>query len=514
MVPDGRAPTERAGPLAPRPCVHGLDLAGRYQVGSLIRADRRGCTHHAQDTLLRRRVSVTLATPEAGFAIPSTLPLPASARDGHGPGLGEILDGGDDHGTLYLVIQAPEARTLAEELRDHRFTAHEVRDLGAGITRALLPAHRRGWAHGALEADTVGLGPDRVTVAGLGVDEWLAHWAQVQEPPRHPAPEQLAEREISPATDIFALGALLAEAVGPLPPGDPLAVLLARMRTEDPAGRPTTEQVLRLLTSPELDLEPAPAPTAPAAPSAPSAWIALSTPATTAGAFPSRATATALWGLAALAAAFALVVVVAGTGTSSPARSATLSDRAAAPVLVVAAPPVPAPQALGRGRPVAVFAVVGPAAPGGQALLGAAGDAPTPAARPRDGTSDAPDSSITSYPVGHEQPSLVRRPADHPRATTTATATTARVSSAAGGTPGTAWRSPGPRTSPAVPGPGSGSGSGSGSDSAATATAGSTAVEVGATAASRSPRLRMPAASSDPPQRQPSSAPSSPSLRP
>jgi serine/threonine-protein kinase len=190
---------------------------------------------------------MTLATPEHGIPIPTTLPLPTSAQHGHGPGLGEIYDGGDDHGTLYLITQAREGATLADELSRHHLSADEVRDLGAGIARALLPAHRRGWAHGALEADTVGLGPDRVTVAGLGVGEWLAHWAQVEDRPRYPAPEQLADREISPATDVFALGALLAEAAEPMPPTDPLSVLLRRMRAQDPAERPSTEEVLRVL---------------------------------------------------------------------------------------------------------------------------------------------------------------------------------------------------------------------------------------------------------------------------
>ncbi|MCD2195563.1 hypothetical protein LQ327_19520 [Actinomycetospora endophytica] len=201
---------------------------------------------------------MTLATPQHGIAIPTTLPLPTSAQHGHGPGLGEIYDGGDDHGTLYLITQPPEAGTLADELDRHHLSADEVRELGAGIARALLPAHRRGWTHGALEADTVVLGPERVTVAGLGVGEWLAHWAQVEDHPRHPAPEQLAEREISPATDVFALGELLAEAAEPLPRSDPLVALLRRMRADDPADRPSTEEVLRLLGAPTNPPSPAP----------------------------------------------------------------------------------------------------------------------------------------------------------------------------------------------------------------------------------------------------------------
>lgn len=315
--------SERPGAPDRQECGHGLDLAGRYRVGSLVRTDGRCCVHEGRDVLLQRRVSVTLATPERGIPIPTTLALPTSARHGHGPGLHEIYDGGDDHGTLYLITQAPEGATLADELNRHHLTADEVRDLGAGIARALLPAHRRGWAHGALEADTVGLGPERVTVAGLGVGEWLAHWAQVEDRPRYPAPEQLAEGEISPATDVFALGALLTEAAEPLPPTDPLSVLLHRMRADDPAERPSTDEVLHFLRVPDgTPLPPSGEPRA--------VVVRRRGPGTRAA-----PTITALGGLA-VAAALALATFLVHTSDASSERvvgGATVAASSAGPVL-------------------------------------------------------------------------------------------------------------------------------------------------------------------------------------
>lgn len=429
VVREAAAGSEQAGSGLSRRCVHRLDVAGRYEVGSLIRSDGRCCTHHAHDTLLRRGVSVTLATPETGIPIPRTLPLPSSARNGHGPGLGEIFDGGDDHGTLYLVIQAPAARTLAEELGCHRFTADEVRDLGAGIARALLPAHRRGCTHGALEADTVGLGGDRVTVAGLGVGEWLARWAQLEGSPRYPAPEQLSDREISPATDVFALGALLAEAAEPLRCEDPLAVLLGEMCADDPAGRPTTEEVIRLLTT----REPAPPP--------PAARVALGPRPGPGRAAASGRAAAALGGLA-VAAAVALAVVMLGApGALSPARGATLSALSAAPVL--AAPrPLPGPphaaEPVGASPgPGAVVAAADPAALTSRVLLAGTDDEPTNTAiaRFRGATSGAEQSPTTSYSARHEHSSALERPAGYVR--DSAAATAPRVSA-----------SPGPRCRP------------------------------------------------------------------
>ena len=321
--------SELSGPPGDLRCAHGVDLAGRYRVGTLVRTDGRCCTHEGHDVVLRRPVSVTLATPESGIPIPPTLPLPTGARYRHGPGLGEIYDGGDDHGTVYLVTQAPEGVSLADELRGRRLTPAEVRELGAGIARALLPAHRHGSAHGALEADTVGLGPDRVTVAGLGVGEWLSHWAQVDDRPHYPAPEQLADRTISPATDVFALGALLAEAAEPLPPEDPLTVLLRQMCADDPGERPTTEQVLVSLT--------AGGPTrAPHAPAEPLVEVGPRSPEPRRGADGRTAPAvTAIAGLV-VAAALTLATVVVHTSDASTRAfvgGATVATDSAAPAV-------------------------------------------------------------------------------------------------------------------------------------------------------------------------------------
>jgi hypothetical protein len=434
------APADGARPASSgsRACAHGLDLSGRYQVGSLIRTDGRCCTHHAHDVLLRRAVSVTLATPPAGIPVPSTFPLPTSARDGHGPGLGEIYDGGDDHGTLYLVVQAPADRTLADELSRHRLNAGEVRHLGAGIARALLPAHRHGWTHGALEADTVGLGPDRVTVVGLGVGEWLEHWAHVAEPPRHPAPEQLTHAEISPATDVFALGALLAAAAEPLPSGDPLAALLQRMCAEDPAERPSTEQVLHLLTAPDPE------------PALPPARVALSPRPTAGGTSRSRARAVALGGLA-VAATLAVAVLAGTAGVSSDAGGATLSALSGAPVRTV---PLPLPAsvaeaggagalgagALGAGALGAgALAAVDPVAPSGRRLIAATGVAPTAAAVARrlEATAGARDGTTTSHSTPDQRPD-----SDDSDSPTTTAVSTSRSSAAPTGSTGTDGAAP------------------------------------------------------------------------
>ena len=228
---------------------HGSVVADRYRLGQVLRSRPDRCEHTAHDDLLHRTVTAVLAAPATTEPLPRQLPLPASARLEHGPGLAEVFDGGGEGGLLYLVVPRLDGTCLADDLADGPLPVPEVRDLGAGIARALWPIHRYGCAHGALGAELVTRGPGGLTVAGLGVEEWLARWARHQCDPPYPAPEQRAPGpSVSPATDVYALGRLLGRTAGRLPRSEPLRSVLDAMTARDPAARPTTGEVIDLLT--------------------------------------------------------------------------------------------------------------------------------------------------------------------------------------------------------------------------------------------------------------------------
>ena len=232
---------------------HGSVVGGRYRLEQVLHCGPDRCVHRAHDVLLRRAVTTVIAAPSDGEPVPEAVTLPISARLPHGPGLAEVYDGGDDDGVLYLVVPRIEGTSLADDLATGPLPVAEVRELGVQIALALLPIHRHGCAHGALGAALVTRGPTGVTVAGLGVDEWLHRWAHQHCDPPHPAPEQRGPApSVSPATDVYALGRLLGAAAGRLPRKEPLRAVLRAMTSRDPALRPDTVELLDLLhgTSP------------------------------------------------------------------------------------------------------------------------------------------------------------------------------------------------------------------------------------------------------------------------
>ncbi|NMO89454.1 hypothetical protein [Actinomycetospora sp. TBRC 11914] len=236
-------------------------MGGRYRLEQVLRCGPGRCEHRAHDELLRRTVTTVIAEPASPEPLPDAVTLPISARTEHGPGLAEVYDGGGEDGVLYLVVARAEGACLADDLAAGPLPVPEVRALGVQIARVLLPVHRHGYAHGALGAQLVTRGPSGVTVAGLGVEEWLRRWAHQRCDPPHPAPEQRAARSpISPATDVYALGRLLGAAAGRLPRSEPLRAVLRAMTARDPTSRPDTRAVIDLLGGrrrPGADDEPA-----------------------------------------------------------------------------------------------------------------------------------------------------------------------------------------------------------------------------------------------------------------
>lgn len=227
---------------------HAAVVGGRYRLEQVLRSGPARCEHRAHDELLRRTVTTVIAAPASGEPLPDAPTLPDSARTEHSPGLAEVYDGGGEGGVLYLVVPRVEGTCLADDLAEGPLSVTEVRVLGVRIARVLLPVHRHGRAHGALGAETVTRGPSGVTVAGLGVREWLHRWAHQRYDPPHPAPEQRGpDPSISPATDVYALGRLLGVAAGRLPRSEPLRAALRAMTRTDPAARPTTREVIDLL---------------------------------------------------------------------------------------------------------------------------------------------------------------------------------------------------------------------------------------------------------------------------
>jgi hypothetical protein len=236
--------------------VLGHTVDGRFELVKLIALGAVGDVYEARQLALRRPVAlklVDLSSEDASTAAARSrfkLEADTLARIVH-PNVVSILDVGIWHGRGFLAMELLEGRSLADALQStHRMPLPRLLRVARQICLALDATHRVGIVHRDLKPDNVlltrfgGL-EDHVKVIDFGVAKDLHGTAQltiqgtVLGTPRYMAPEQIASQqgEIGPATDLYALGAILYRAaIGRpvFPHQEGMAQLLAHMREDPP----------------------------------------------------------------------------------------------------------------------------------------------------------------------------------------------------------------------------------------------------------------------------------------
>ncbi|GAB7186966.1 protein kinase [Kitasatospora sp. Ki12] len=177
--------------------------------------------------------------------------------------------------TPWLASQFVPGPALDQALRAAGALPEEsVRRLAAGLAQALVDVHRAGLIHRDLKPSNVLLAEDGVRVIDFGIaraaegqDTKLTRTGAMIGSPGYMSPEQVEGRELTPASDVFSLGATLAVACTGRPAftgeslprilfnvlhAEPdladvperLRPLLAACLAKDPAARPTPQGVL------------------------------------------------------------------------------------------------------------------------------------------------------------------------------------------------------------------------------------------------------------------------------
>lgn len=183
-------------------------------------------------------------------------------------------------GQPWLVTEYVAGPTLRQHVRDHGpLTGGHLRAFAAGVAEALRAIHTAGIVHRDLKPGNVVLAEDGPKVLDFGIARALAETAITRTgglfgTPGWVAPELLRGGQPGPAADVFAWGALAAfAATGRNPFGtgsaesmavrvlearpdldgvpEDLAPLVTAATGDDPARRPTVEQVLSELLGTE-----------------------------------------------------------------------------------------------------------------------------------------------------------------------------------------------------------------------------------------------------------------------
>ncbi|MET7797191.1 serine/threonine-protein kinase [Streptomyces decoyicus] len=273
-------------------------VAGRYRLVERIGQGGMGTVWRAQDEVLGRQVAVKRlhvapyldADELARRYERTTREAQAAARINH-PNVVGVHDVVDDAGMPCIVMEYVPSLTLGDVIKeaarqDSSVTPREAARIGRGMVAALRAAHSAGVLHRDVKPGNVLLGEDgRVVLTDFGIavasgTSTLTKTGELVGSIDYLAPERVRSGKPGPASDLWALGATLYQAVEGRPPFrkdtavetayaiamDPLEAprnagvltpLIEALLAKEPADRPTAEVVEQALRAAEAEAETA-----------------------------------------------------------------------------------------------------------------------------------------------------------------------------------------------------------------------------------------------------------------
>jgi hypothetical protein len=255
-------------------------LDGRYLLEETIGQGGMGVVHRAHDQALGRTVAIKIFRESAGDAARTTSETRLLASLNH-VSLVTLFDARIQEGQpSFLVMEYVEGPTLAERIQSGPVAADEVATMARDLAEALHVVHGAGVVHRDIKPSNVLLRPSplpggqyRAKLADFGI-AYLVDSTRLTVPgaligtAAYLSPEQVRGAEPAPASDIYALGLVLVEALtgrrafpqtgtheaalarltmDPEVPGAfgyPWRSLLTRMTARDPEQRPTALEVM------------------------------------------------------------------------------------------------------------------------------------------------------------------------------------------------------------------------------------------------------------------------------
>ncbi|MER5556587.1 PQQ-binding-like beta-propeller repeat protein [Streptomyces sp. NPDC002793] len=261
------------------------EYAGQYRLEACLGAGGMGVVHLARSASgLQLAVKVVhrqhAADPEFRARFRQEV---AAARRVSGAFTAPVVDADPEAALPWMATLYVPGPTLASQVkRNGPMSPAELRRLTAGLAEALRDIHRAGVIHRDLKPSNVLLPDSGPKVIDFGISrpydsDLRTETGKLIGSPPYMAPEQFQRpREVGPAADVFALGAVLVHAAtgrGPFDsdspylvayqvvhdeadlagvPGD-LSPLVGRCLAKDPAERPTPDEIMAALRPPSYE---------------------------------------------------------------------------------------------------------------------------------------------------------------------------------------------------------------------------------------------------------------------
>ncbi|MBK6683112.1 MAG: serine/threonine protein kinase [Deltaproteobacteria bacterium] len=231
-------------------------VVDRYRIVDRIGVGAMGCVYRAIHTELETEVALKVLLGELGADDRFVARFRREAQILHQtshPNVVRVLDyGRSKEGLAYMVMELLPGRTLEVVLETEApLPPDRVVVLARGLAAALGAIHARGFVHRDVKPANVMIGPSgdaelRLLDFGIAgkVDATkgtkLTATGKILGTPTYMAPEQAEDALVTPAADLYSLGAILYEALSGAPPftGNRLGEVLVKHATLAPPPLP------------------------------------------------------------------------------------------------------------------------------------------------------------------------------------------------------------------------------------------------------------------------------------
>ncbi|MBB4888762.1 protein kinase [Streptomyces netropsis] len=271
----------------------GLLIAGRYRLLERVGRGGMGTVWRAEDELLDRQVALKqlhvspyLEEDELATLYERTRREARSAARINHPNVVVVHDVVEHDGLPCIVMEYVPSTTLGDVIRQGTVSPDEAARIGRGMIAALRAAHAAGVLHRDVKPGNVLLGEDgRVVLTDFGIAQstgtsTLTKTGEMVGSIDYIAPERVKGAKPGPASDLWALGATLYQALEGRPPfrkdtavetayaiamdplepplrAGPLTRLIETLLAKEPDLRPPAELAEQILREPVAEVETA-----------------------------------------------------------------------------------------------------------------------------------------------------------------------------------------------------------------------------------------------------------------
>jgi serine/threonine-protein kinase len=224
-------------------------LADRYRIERELGAGGMATVYLAHDVRHDRKVALKVLRPELSAILGAERflhEIKTTANLQH-PHILSLFDSGEAGGFVFYVMPYVEGESLRDRLtREKQLPVEDAVRIAREVADALDYAHQHGVVHRDIKPENILLHGGHAQVADFGIalaasrsdgGSRMTETGMSLGTPHYMSPEQaMGEREITPRSDIYALGCVLYEMLIAEPPfvGATAQAIIARVLTEEP----------------------------------------------------------------------------------------------------------------------------------------------------------------------------------------------------------------------------------------------------------------------------------------